>query len=131
MRGREADAAAVRDGVRALTRAWRTKQLDLLPALFHERAVIVDVTHGRLAVGKEACVESYRAFVRMADVEAYDEGEPVIDLFESTAVVVYPFQMRYRSGGQSYTESGSDCLVWERGPQGWQVVWRQLVWRSA
>lgn len=118
MSKREADVADVRDGVRTLNRAWRTTQLDLLPALFHDRAAIVDGAHGRFAAGREACVQSYRASVSSADVEAYDEGEPVIDLFGAAAVVVSPFRMRYRSGGQSYTESGSDCLVLERGSGG-------------
>jgi hypothetical protein len=27
--------------------------------------------------------------------------------------------------------AGSDCLVLDRTPEGWVVVWRQLVWRAA
>ncbi len=102
-----------------------------MPALFHDRAVIVDSTHQRLSLGRDACVESYRQFVTAAKVEEYGEGEPTIDVFGAAAVVVYPFTIRYELNQHTYSETGSDCLVLERGgAAGWVVVWRQLVWRA-
>ena len=116
--------------VQRVNEAWRTNRLEVLPALFHVDAVIVDATHLPLAVGRAACVDSYRAFVTSATVEAYTEGAPTVTLFGAAAVVSYPFQIGYSIGGQTYSETGSDCLMLVRGSQGWLVAWRQLVWRG-
>lgn len=124
------EQATVWSVVQQLNRAWLTGDLAGMPALLHERAVIADANHQRLCVGREACVESYRQFVSAAKVEAYTEAEPAIELFGAAAVVVYPFTIRYELNGRSCAESGSDCLVLERGgAAGWVVIWRQLVWR--
>jgi hypothetical protein len=117
--------------VQRLNAAWRLRELDALPALFHERAVIVDAGHQRLATGRAACVESYRTFVMSATVEAYQEGPPTVDRFEGSAVVTYPFEIRYSTDGQTYTEAGTDCLLLEWSTAGWVIVWRQLIWRAA
>jgi hypothetical protein len=117
--------------VQRLNEAWRTNRLERLPALFHEQAVIVDATHQRLATGRAACVESYRAFVSSATIEAYSEEAPTVTLFGQTAVVSYPFRIRYTISGQGYEETGSDCLVLTHEPSGWLVVWRQLVSSAA
>jgi hypothetical protein len=119
------------DVVRRLNEAWRTGRFERMPALFHEQAVIVDAAHQPLAQGRTACVESYRGFVASAAVEEYAEEAPTIARFEGTAVVSYPFRIRYTIGGQSYHETGSDCLVLTHAPSGWLIVWRQLVWRAA
>jgi hypothetical protein len=116
--------------VQRLNEAWRTGRLEVLPALFHEHAVIVDATHQQLAIGREACVESYRAFVTSTSVRAYAEETPTVDVWGCTAVVSYPFRIRYTVGERSYDEAGNDCLVLTRDTSGWQVVWRQLVWRA-
>jgi hypothetical protein len=117
--------------VQRLNAAWRGNQIDALPQFFHTKALIVDQGHQPLAVGRDACVESYRAFVSSATVEAYTEGTPKVAQFEGTAVVSYPFEIRYTMGSKIYSESGSDCLVLERTPEAWVVVWRQVVWRAA
>ncbi|HEU5305453.1 MAG TPA: nuclear transport factor 2 family protein [Gemmatimonadales bacterium] len=117
--------------VQRINTAWRTNQLEALPALFHEQAVIVDAGHRPLAVGRAACVESYRAFVTSATVESYSEESPAVARFGATAVVSYPFQVSYTTGGLRYSEVGSDCLVLTRGAEGWVVVWRQVIWRAA
>jgi hypothetical protein len=117
--------------VQRLNEAWRTNRLEALPALFHEQAVIVDATHQALAIGRAACVASYRAFVASAGVEAYTEGPPTVALFGAAAVVSYPFRIRYTMGERAYEETGSHCLVLTREASGWLVAWRQLVWRAA
>jgi len=116
--------------VQQVNSAWQTGQCDNLVELFHQRAVIVDGAHQRLAVGQGECVASYRAFVASATVEHYAEGPATVDEFGGTGVVSYPFEMRYTTGGKTFTEAGSDCLVLRHGAAGWQVVWRQLVWRG-
>lgn len=116
--------------VQRLNAAWRLQQPDALPPLFHERAVIVDAAHQRLAVGRAACVESYRAFVASATVHEYTEGVPSVDEFDGCAVVTYSFEIRYAAQGKTYNEAGTDCLLLERSTTDWVVVWRQLTWRA-
>lgn len=117
--------------IQRLNAAWQANQLEALPALFHEHAVMVDATHQPLAVGRAACVESYRAFVSSVTVESYSEEAPAITLFGAAAVVSYSFRIRYGAGGRTHAETGSDCYVLTREPVGWVVAWRQLVWRAA
>lgn len=116
--------------VRLITEAWRGGRVDDLAPWFHERAVIVDDRHAILADGRSACVESYRAFVTQATVEAYWEGMPEQRVVGPVAWMAYPFALTYRLGGAAHRESGSDALVLVWGGERWEVVWRQVVWRA-
>lgn len=125
------DVEAVEQAVERLNAAWRDGRVDELSALFHERAVIVDARHERLASGRAACVESYSVFATSASIDRFVQQPPRIDLFGSTAIATYAFEIDYTVGGADYREAGVDCLVLDRSPAGWVIVWRQLVWRAA
>ena len=92
-----------------LNAGWRLHELDALPALFHERAVIVDAAHQRLAMGRAACVESYRAFVTSVTVETYQEGPPTVDRFEGSAVVTGPRQADALPKGSAQRQGMALC----------------------
>lgn len=123
-----ADPQAPQDVIRRLNEAWRAGRPDDLAAFFHQEAVIVDGSHRIVAEGRQACVESYRAFISSATIEAYQEGAPEVRLLGPAALVSYPFEITYRTGGQSYHESGSDAFLLVRQAAGWTVAWRQLIW---
>lgn len=117
----------IREIVKKINGAWRSGRPEELAAYFHEDMVIAPPGLSGRAKGRDACVASYREFIQMAKVKEYKEAEPGIDLWGSTAVATYGWEMVYELKGESYHESGWDVFVFQREGTEWRAVWRTLV----
>lgn len=113
--------------IEALNKAWLEGRPDQLSGLMHERMLIVDAAGRRLAEGREAAVESYRAFAEAAVVDRFSVGATQVDVFGQAAVVSYAFDIVYCMAGVHYREAGRDTFVLEQSDSGWLAVWRQTV----
>jgi hypothetical protein len=49
------------------------------------------------------------------------------DLWDTTAVAAYDFDIRYSTGGAKHHDVGREFLVLLKTGQGWQVAWRTMV----
>jgi hypothetical protein len=78
-------------------------------------------------VGREACLESFRDFLRQARVDDYRETDRRVEVFGATAVATYRFEMRYEMKGESYRDAGSDVFVFTREEDSWLAVWRTMI----
>ncbi|MGP0067214.1 MAG: nuclear transport factor 2 family protein [Isosphaeraceae bacterium] len=116
----------VRDIVRRINAAWREGKPEQIPELFHDRIVIVGADGQRYGEGKFACADSYRSFCAQATVTHYQESDTQVDVFATTAVVNYAFDIEYAIGGKSSRETGRDTLVLTKQDSRWLVVWRQI-----
>lgn len=117
---------AIREVLSRIDAAWRQKNFDGLEQCFHERAVIVGPGHVEYAVGRGKCAESYREFATNADVLNYSEEAHRLRIWDTVAVYTYHWRMRYRRESGAKQEQGTDQLVLQQGPQGWQVTWRYI-----
>ncbi|HJU40940.1 MAG TPA: nuclear transport factor 2 family protein [Tahibacter sp.] len=118
------DETEVRRVLATIDTAWRTRAFDGLDACFHDDAVIVGADGTVYAAGAARCAESYREFATNAQVLDYAEDPHRLKVWETTAVCAYGWRMTYRRDGEPVTESGSDEIVLQKTPRGWQVVWR-------
>jgi hypothetical protein len=118
---------AVRKVLSKIDAAWRKKVFDGLDQCFDERAVIVGPGYTEFASGRSKCAESYREFATNADVLAYAEDSHNLRIWQSSAVYTFQWRMSYQRKGGPKEERGTDQLVLQQGPEGWQVVWRYIV----
>lgn len=103
-----------------------SKKADLRP-FFHEQVQFVAPDLSSTIKGRDAALNSYREFRESSEVHSYEQGDPDINLFGTTAVVTYPFAMRYTFNNQTSHESGRDLMVMIKQDEQWQVVWRTLL----
>ena len=123
--------AAIRNVIARIESSWKDKEYVDLEACFHEQAVIVGPGHVEYARGREKCAESYREFAVNADVLAYSESRHELRIWECTAVYTFAWAMSYQRDQGPKLESGTDQLVFEASPDGWQVVWRYIYFQPS
>ena len=117
----------VRHVLERINDSWRSGQLDHLGDCFHPDMVIVGPGYQELARGRDACVGSYRAFLRDCVVRAYRESELAVREWGEVAVATYAWEMDYEQGGRLHREVGTDLFVFERRGEGWLAVWRAVT----
>ncbi len=59
--------------------------------------------------------------------QEYKDSEPNIDLWGSTAVAAYSWEIAYDMSGESYRASGWDVFVFVRENAPWLAVWRTII----
>lgn len=121
----------VHEVVATIEAAWKLRRFDGLEACFHRDAVIVGPDYAEYARGRQACADSYREFATNAEVLAYAESGHALRLWESTAVHTFAWEMTYRREGGATRERGTDQQVFQRGADGWQLVWRYIHFAPA
>jgi hypothetical protein len=125
------DEAAVRDVISRIDAAWRLKKFDGLEECFHPEAVIVGPGYAELGRGRARCAESYREFATNAAVMSYSESGQALRLWDTTAVYTFAWEMTYRRAEGTQTETGTDQLVFQLGPEGWQLVFRFMDFKPS
>jgi hypothetical protein len=95
--------------------------------LFHRDAVIAAPGFTDRIVGRDACVESYRQFTDAATIHAFTDSNHSIDIWDTTAVATYHFEIDYEINGARNIDRGRDLLVLTLESPGWQIVWRTLT----
>jgi uncharacterized protein (TIGR02246 family) len=113
--------------VQRINASWMEGHPEQLNELFHDRVVIVGPDGKRYAEGKEAVIESYRAFGQMARITDYRESDGKIDAFENVVVVNYRYDIEYTIEGKPSREAGRDVILLEKHDGRWLVVWRMVT----
>jgi hypothetical protein len=121
------DSEAIRRLLQRINAAWREGRVEELYDCFHEKISVAPPGFQTRVEGREPCVQSYRDFLSQAVVKEYTESEPVVDVWENTAVATYRWEMTWEMGGQTYRESGHDLFVFSREAGRWWAVWRTIV----
>ncbi len=113
--------------VRAINAAWVHGDAGEMADYLDERMVIVQPGFEQRLVGRQACVESYRAFASQAAIGRYDEGEVTVEVRGDTAIASYRYVIEYEIDGETYHDVGHDVFVLMGGDGGWRAVWRTLI----
>jgi uncharacterized protein (TIGR02246 family) len=121
------ERARIEELVRAMNDAWLARRWDELAAYFAEDVVALPPGGAARIVGRDAMVESYRAFTSTAEVHAFELESVDVDVFGGTAVATARFRVSYSVGAEILAESGADITVLAGRPDGWQIVWRTQV----
>jgi hypothetical protein len=127
MKPQNPDEEQIAGLVKSLNLAWREKEFDRLEPFFAETVVVQDSAGHRLVDGKLACIQSYRDFMEIAKVLAYEEEKPGIIFGSGFAIATYGWRIEYEINGANFNDKGRDWLAVEKQNGIWRVVWRLLV----
>ncbi len=124
------DEEAIRRIVRQINELWLSKRYAAIGELLSEHAVIAPPGFDGRTRGREAYVQSYRAYDQAATTHEFAPDEPEIDIVGDVAVAVCPYLVVYELAGKTYRERGRDVLVFCRSAGEWRVVWRTMQTES-
>jgi len=125
------DAAAVRGVIEAINAAWSAADADGIEArlrpLFGASMTIVGPGMRTMASGREAAIESYADFVRVADIDLFEAQPATVQIEDGTAIATYRWRLCYGIEGTDYDETGHDVFVLRRDGERWIAVWRAML----
>jgi hypothetical protein len=121
--------SAVRSVIARIDAAWRLKQFDGLDECFDSDAVIVGPGYREFARGRHSCAESYREFATNAAVLAYSESGHNLQIWATTAIYTFSWEMSYQREAEPVNEAGTDQLVFQLCEDAWQLVWRYIFFQ--
>lgn len=113
--------------VRKINSALVEGNPEKLNEYFHEDIMIVSPELKVRGKGKDECIKSYVDFLSKATLNEYNQSEPQICVFGSTATVSYKYDVGWEINGESFKESGQNLFVFTRVDGKWLVVWRMLI----
>ncbi len=121
------DRETIRQRVKRINEAWRHDRTEELNQYFHPDMIIVGPGFKVAAKGKAACVKSYEDFVHSAMVHEYRDTDPVVEVWGSTAVATYDWEVVWEVDGEVSREVGHDQFVFTREDDEWRAVWRAVL----
>ncbi|MCC6209004.1 MAG: nuclear transport factor 2 family protein [Gammaproteobacteria bacterium] len=108
--------------VRAMNDTWTKGNPDELTRFFHRDMVAITATDRRRLDGGAACVAGWRGFCNSARIHHWEEIDPVIHVYGSSAVVAYYFDMSFDMGGKTINMGGRDMFFFIREGERWWAV---------
>ena len=127
MKSERAHQSEIRGVLSRLTAAWSEERFDELEDILHQSVVFVQPGFAGRVEGRTNCVDTYRKFMSSAKVLDYTERDVTIDVWGSTAVATYVYDMAWEAEGKSRRERGRDLFVFIREESRWQLVWRTMI----
>ncbi|MEK6410581.1 MAG: nuclear transport factor 2 family protein [Acidobacteriota bacterium] len=119
--------AEIRELIKGMNNAWAMGHPEDIGSFFREDIVMVLPGFQQRTGGREACVASYVDFCNQAAIAGLTLGEISVDVFGDTAVASYGYEISYELGGERFNDKGRDIIVFVRGSDGWQAVWRTMI----
>jgi ketosteroid isomerase-like protein len=113
--------------VECINHAWRTGRVEDLRSLFDADMVIVGPAYEVFGRGADACVASYREFMRTSVVHDYRQSSVAIHESGPVAIVTYEWEMDYEQAGRRSRERGTDLFVLRQEEGQWRAVWRAVT----
>lgn len=121
------DQQEIRRILRSLNQAWVSGEPEQMANFFHPQVVFVSPDLHTRMQGREACVATYKEFCDHAKVLSFSESEAAIEVWGTTAVALYHFEIRYEMNQQALHETGQDLFVFAREDGEWKAVWRTIL----
>jgi hypothetical protein len=116
----------IKQTIKNINHSWLKGHPENLNQYFHANMMIVSHEFKVMGAGKAVCVKSYSDFITHAVIKDYQESDPEIHVWASTATAFYNFEMAWEMDGKSFQESGRDFFVFAHENGKWLVVWRMM-----
>jgi hypothetical protein len=125
----EVNVKKLEDLVREINRLWVGGNAENLGEYFHENMIIVGHDLKKMGQGRDDCVKGYVDFTSQAKILGYAESDFEIELWGSTAMVNYGFEISYEMGGLKYNDIGRDLFIFsfDEKKDKWLAIWRMII----
>lgn len=118
------DVDRIWDKIEASNRAWTSGHPERTAALFAPEAVMIAPGVAGVVEGRDALVNSYVEYAKIATTHAFEVTAKDVRVFEDLAVATYRFRVVYELSGVRHEEDGQETLVLRAADGDWRVVWR-------
>jgi hypothetical protein len=108
--------------LRALNDCWTKGDGSRLAEYFHKDMVAITPSDRLRRVGRDECIAGWSAFAASAVIHSWKELEPLIRMFDRTAVVTYYYEMSCEIAGRTLTLTGRDMFVFLKENGRWWAV---------
>lgn len=108
--------------VRAMNDAWTKGNPDDLGDFFHQDMVAITATDRNRLNGGAACIAGWKGFSNAVHIHRWEEVDPVIHVYDNSAVVAYNFDMSFDMGGQTINMGGRDMFFFVKENGRWWAV---------
>lgn len=108
--------------VRAMNDAWTKGNPDDLTKFFHQNMVAITATDRNRLDGGAACIAAWTRFCDAARIHRWEEIDPTIEVYGSSAVVAYYFDMSFDMGGRTINMGGRDMFFFVKEGERWWAV---------
>jgi len=115
------------DIMQQINNCWYKGQPAQLAEYFHDNIVFNSPDLKKQSAGKDICIQSYINFINSSKILLFKETNPVVHIFDNTAIVTYEFEMKYEQKDKVYHETGTDIMVFNKQENSWKAVWRSLA----
>src|ERR1035437_5769995 len=106
--------------MRQINICWFKEQIHKLTDYFDDKIVFNSPDFKHLIVGKDNCIQTYTDFMKISKVLLYNEANENVQLFDTTGIVTYDFEMKYEQQGKTYHETGTDIVFFNRQDHSWK-----------
>lgn len=118
---------AARNLITTLNQAWQTGDMATVSASYHPHAILLPPDLGPVIRGRDAIVETYAAFNRLAKLRHFEVTDTELFDFDSSQALHVKFTLAYQLDGATLEDKGLDVYLISPQGDGLSVVWRQQV----
>ena len=108
--------------LRDLNETWVKGNPYNLKKYFHADMVAITPTDRKRREGREACVQDWAEFSKVAKIHSWKEIDPKIQIYGNTAVVTYYFEISFERERQKIDFGGRDMYVFIMENNRWLAV---------
>jgi hypothetical protein len=110
-----------------INNCWYKGQPEQLANYFHDNIVFNSPDLKQQFTGKDICIQSYVDFLSNSTVLLYHETNPIVHVFDNTAIITYDFEMQYEQKDKVYHETATHIMIFSKQQNSWKAVWRNLT----
>ena len=108
--------------LRALNDAWTQGSPKKLAEYFHPEMIAITPVDRLRREGAAACIAGWQGFADSTRIHSWREIDPMIRVFDNSAVVSYYYEIRFEIGGQIVEQGGRDLFFFVREDGCWWAV---------
>ena len=124
------DKALIRKIIQIINGAWINNNLEILNDYFDDKMIIITQELKNKAAGREACIMNYKKFIETIILLDFNQGEPIIELWNNSAIAVYNYEITYKAKDKKIFKKGEDIIVFNREDiedNYWKAVFQKVV----
>jgi Domain of unknown function (DUF4440) len=112
--------------IRAYDQLWLDSKFDGLQEFLAENVAFVAPNGTRIS-GATAAIESYREFLKFAQVLSYATSGYQFTSAPGIVVAEYTWHMDWQAQGATHSDSGREILVIQDSGAGLRILWRTQI----
>ncbi len=113
--------------VKAINDAWVSDQAEKIGVHLHPDCVMAAPDFDQYLRGKEAVLNSYIEYTKMAKTKVFGITNASVDVFGAMAVVNATFVVTYELNDKSFQGAGREIWVLTFTNDRWYGIWRSLA----